>query len=40
MVNGEYDRVGISPPEYLGGHFEFVRNYLSERGVEYKVIKS
>jgi lysine 6-dehydrogenase len=40
VVNGEYDRVGISPPEFLGGHFEFVRNYLSERGVEYKVIKS
>jgi len=40
VVNGEYDRVGISPPEYLGGHFEFVRNYLEERGVQYKVIKS
>ena len=40
VVNGEYNRIGISPPEYLGGHFEFVRNYLSERGVEYKVIKS
>ena len=40
VVNGEYDRVGISPPEYLGGHFAFVRNYLEERGVQYKVIKS
>ena len=40
VVNGEYDRVGISPPEYLGGHFTFVRNYLEERGVQYKVIKS
>jgi lysine 6-dehydrogenase len=39
VVNEEYDRVGISPPEYLGGHFEFVRNYLEERGVQYKVIK-
>jgi len=39
VVNGEYERVGISPPEYLGGHFEFVRNYLEERGVKYKVIK-
>lgn len=40
VVNGEYDRTGISPPEYLGGYFEFVRNYLEERGVQYKVIKS
>ena len=40
VVNGVYDRVGISPPEYLGGHFAFVRNYLEERGVQYKVIKS
>ena len=40
VVNGDYKRIGISPPEYLGGHFEFVRNYLEERGVEYKVIKS
>jgi len=40
VVNGEYDRVGISPPEYLGGHFEFVKSYLQERGVQYKVIKS
>ena len=39
VVNGEYERVGISPPEYLGGHFEFVKNYLEERGVQYKVIK-
>lgn len=40
VVNGEYGRVGISPPEYLGNHFEFVRNYLKERGVEYKIKKN
>jgi lysine 6-dehydrogenase len=40
VVNGEYDKIGISPPEYLGGHFESVRDYLYERGVEYKVKKS
>ena len=40
VVNGEYCKVGISPPEYLGGHFEFVRSYLEKRGVQYKVIKS
>ena len=40
VVNGTYNRVGISPPEYLGEHFEFVRNYLAERGVIYKLNKN
>ena len=40
VVNKEYARVGISPPEYLGKHFEYIKNYLKERGVEYKVKKS
>lgn len=40
VVNGTYKRIGISPPEYLGEHFEFVRNYLAERGVIYKVNKN
>lgn len=39
VVNGDYNRIGISPPEYLGGHFDFVKNYLEERGVKYKVNK-
>jgi saccharopine dehydrogenase-like NADP-dependent oxidoreductase len=39
VVNREYGRIGISPPEYLGKHFEFVKNYLEERGVKYKMIK-
>ena len=39
VVNGTYNRIGISPPEYLGEHFNFVKNYLTERGVDYKVIK-
>ena len=39
VVSGEYERVGISPPEHLGGHFKFVKNYLEERGVNYKVVK-
>ena len=39
VINGDYKRLGISPPEYLGEHFNFVRNYLSERGVIYKVKK-
>jgi lysine 6-dehydrogenase len=40
VADGLYIRKGISPPEYLGEdekHFEFVVNYLRERGVHYKV---
>jgi saccharopine dehydrogenase-like NADP-dependent oxidoreductase len=40
VVNGQYDRKGISPPEYLGQHFEFVKSYLEDRGVIYSVSKS
>ena len=39
VVNGDYNRTGISPPEYLGEHFNFVKNYLEVRGVKYKVNK-
>jgi saccharopine dehydrogenase-like NADP-dependent oxidoreductase len=38
VLNGGYDRVGISPPEYLGEseeNFKFILNYLEERGVVY-----
>tara|TARA_B100001758_G_scaffold247959_1_gene269196 strand:+ start:22511 stop:23617 length:1107 start_codon:yes stop_codon:yes gene_type:complete len=40
VLKGEYTRVGISPPEYLGEHYKFVRDYLAERGVHYKVKKN
>jgi len=40
VVNGDYKRIGISPPEYLGEYFNFVKDYLQERGVNYKVKKS
>mgnify|MGYP001469937824 CR=1 FL=1 len=40
VVDGIYNRIGISPPEYLGAHFDFVRNYLAKRGVIYKVRKN
>jgi saccharopine dehydrogenase-like NADP-dependent oxidoreductase len=40
VLNGTYHRVGISPPEYLGEHFKFIRNYLAERGVKYNSKKS
>ncbi|MBC8265405.1 MAG: saccharopine dehydrogenase NADP-binding domain-containing protein [Flavobacteriales bacterium] len=39
VVNEDYKRIGISPPEYLGEHFNFVKDYLEERGVNYKVKK-
>ena len=39
VVNGDYNRTGISPPEYLGEHYHFVKNYLEARGVKYKVNK-
>ena len=40
VVNGDYKRIGISPPEYLGEHFNFVKNYLQARGVNYKIKKN
>lgn len=39
VLDQKYKKTGISPPEYLGEHFEFIRNYLSERNVIYKVRK-
>ncbi len=40
VINGKYNRVGISPPEYIGKHFEFIRKYLAERGVVYTIKKT
>ncbi len=42
LVENLYTRKGISPPEYLGiseDNFNYILNYLSERGVNYKVEK-
>ena len=39
VLNGDYKRIGISPPEYLGKHLNFVKNYLEARGVNYNVNK-
>lgn len=39
VVDGKYARKGISPPEYLGeeeSNFQFIVNFLKERGVLYK----
>jgi saccharopine dehydrogenase-like NADP-dependent oxidoreductase len=40
VANGIYTKIGISPPEYLGEHFEEINNYLIQRNVIYKVKKS
>lgn len=40
VINNQFVRKGINPPEFLGedaSHFEFMVNYLKERGVIYKV---
>lgn len=39
VVNKIYTKTGISPPEYLGEHFNFVKKYLEDRNVYYKIIK-
>ena len=40
VLNGVYSKKGVSPPEYLGQHFEFIQLYLKQRGVIYSTIKS
>ncbi|MEE2953615.1 MAG: saccharopine dehydrogenase C-terminal domain-containing protein [Bacteroidota bacterium] len=39
VVNKIYTKTGISPAEYLGEHFNFVKKYLEDRNVYYKIIK-
>ena len=36
IIEKKYKKTGISPPEYLGDHFEYVNKYLKKRGVNYK----
>ncbi|MEO5600651.1 MAG: saccharopine dehydrogenase C-terminal domain-containing protein [Cyclobacteriaceae bacterium] len=43
LLDGEFSRLGISPPEFLGeddNNFRFIIGYLKERGVHYKVTES
>ena len=40
VIDGKYNKVGISPPEYLGEHFEFVKSYLKDRDVIYNITTS
>lgn len=40
VLNGRYDRKGISPPEFLGesaDNFNFILNYLKDRKVHYHI---
>jgi len=39
ILENKYNKVGISPPEFLGDHFVFINNYLKSREVIYKVSK-
>ena len=40
VLEKKFTKLGISPPEFLGSSFEYVNNYLLQRGVVYKVCKS
>ncbi|MFZ1806776.1 MAG: saccharopine dehydrogenase C-terminal domain-containing protein [Cyclobacteriaceae bacterium] len=40
VIDGSFNRKGINPPEYLGeqeDHFQFMLQYLKDRGVHYNV---
>jgi len=40
VLENKFNKTGISPPEFLGLHFQAVNDYLKKRGVIYKVLKS
>lgn len=43
VLDGQFKRIGISPPEYIGKeevNFRFVLNYLKDRQVNYQVVES
>jgi len=40
IIEGKYNKVGISPPEYLGSHFNYIKEYLEKRNVKYNSIKT
>ena len=39
VINKKYNQIGISPPEFLGNHFKYIKEYLEKRGVIYNMIK-
>ena len=40
ILEEKYSKVGISPPEFLGKHYNYISKYLSERNVNYKIKKT
>ena len=40
ILEGKYSRIGISPPEFLGKHYNYISDYLSKRNVIYKMKKT
>ena len=40
VIERKYKKTGISPPEYLGQHYNYVKDYLAKRGVIYKITKN
>jgi saccharopine dehydrogenase-like NADP-dependent oxidoreductase len=40
VLENKYIRTGISPPEFLGEHFEAINDYLKKRNVIYFSSKS
>ena len=39
ILENKFSQTGISPPEFLGDHFDYINSYLKERNVIYKVSK-
>jgi len=39
VIEGKYDRKGISPPEFLGDYFNEINKYLKDRKVIYNTQK-
>ena len=39
VLEGKYDKKGISPPEFLGDYFNEINQYLKDRKVFYNVQK-
>jgi saccharopine dehydrogenase-like NADP-dependent oxidoreductase len=39
VLEGKYDRKGVSPPEFLGDHFNEINQYLKDRKVIYNTKK-
>ena len=39
ILENKFTKAGVSPPEYLGDHYEFISNYLKKRSVIYEVSK-